>query len=196
MVIRRLIWVLAASLLASACLPVTSQTPVGSTGQLGADANLAGTWKGTVADDKNVSWFHFLPQTDNTMDVVIVTAPPGDTDGGWAQFKIQTAQLGDNHYIDAVEILDSGKPATDRLATEHIPLLYRYRDAGTVVLYLIDEQQAANAVRAGKISGTVESGEYGDVRITADAAELDAFFQSKDSLALFTAPWAVLTKVD
>lgn len=181
----------AVALLTAACLPVTSKVQVGVAK---SDPALAGSWK-AAADDKTTVWFHFIPQKDGSLTALMVTSKTKSDDSDWMQFKITTAQLGDAHYINAVEISDNGK-AADPKDTGNIPLLYRYRNARTVALYLIDEKKAADAVRAKKISGTVEQGDNGDVRFTATAAEQDKFFQSKDGAALFTKPWMVLTKAN
>lgn len=187
------LFVAAIALLTAACLPVTSKAPVGNAG---ADAGLAGTWKAVLTDNKATAWFHFLPQKDGSLTVLIVASKNKNDDASWTQFKVRTAQLGELHYINAVEVADDGKPATGHTATDNIPLFYRYTGTRKLTLYLIDEKKAADAVRSKKISGTVEKGDFGDVHFTADAAEQNKFFASKDGAALFTTSFAVLTKAD
>jgi hypothetical protein len=50
---------------------------------------------------------------------------------------------------------------------------------------MLDEDKVKAAIQAGKIAGTIESGDYGDVTITADAAALDAFFATPEAAKLF-----------
>lgn len=179
----------------AACPPVTSKTAVGTTVQAAADPALAGLWKGRIAASEGDSYFTFLPQDDGTTAVVVVTPPTAKDKGGWGAFVIQTVALGANHFINARETIDEGKPATGPMADNTIPILYRLNGDGALVLYIIDETAAKAAIKAGKIQGTIEEGQYGDVTLTADAAALDAYMASPAGRALFIKPLVILRKV-
>jgi hypothetical protein len=176
---------IAATLLLAGCLPVTSKTPVGTTAGLGADQALYGTWKGQSSDakDKNDGTFHFMKAKDGSLTAVMVLAK-GSDDDGWTVFNMRTATLGKNHFINAVETFDKDAPADGSLKNANIPLLYTIKSR-TLTLYLIDEDKAKEAVQRGAIKGTVEPGDSGDVKITADAAALDAFFATPEAVKLF-----------
>ncbi len=191
----RLALVLAATLLAAACLPVTTTVPVGSTAGFKADPALFGLWKGMDSDKDAPGYFVFLKNDDGSMTALMITPPKGTDGGEWESFALQTAMLGANRFINATEAFEKGKAADGPLAQTRFPLLYRFQKNGKLALYLVDEKLAAAAINAGKIKGTVEPGDTGDVHITADAAALDAFMQSKDGLALFNKPLIVLSKM-
>jgi hypothetical protein len=64
------------------------------------------------------------------------------------------------------------------------------------VLYLMDEDATKAAIQSHAISGTVESGQFGDATITAAPKDLDAFMASKKGLSLFGEHFATLTKIE
>ncbi len=193
--IVRIGFVALAALGLAACPPVTSKTPLGTTVAAVPDPGLTGVWKGRVATSATFSYFTFFPQTDGTISVVIVT-PPSDTDkGGWGTFSLQTVMLGPNHFINAHETSNEGQPATGAMADNTIPVLYRINSDGALVIYIMDDKLAKNAIKAGKIAGTVEEGQFGDAVLTASAADLDAYMASPEGRALFTRPLVILRRV-
>lgn len=192
----RIVFVLLAALAATACLPVATKSPIGTTQGFMVDPSLVGTWKGSANGEKVESWFHFLPGHDNTLMAIVVT-PPNDTDqGGWGAFALQTVKLGKSWFMNAQEVSDNGNVANDKTAQNTTPLLYKISDDGKLTLYMLDEKATAAAIKAGKIQGTVEPGEDGDVTITAEPDDLDAFFQTPEGIALFSKQFAVLTRAD
>lgn len=180
------------SLLSTACLPVTSTSPIGSTAGYRPDPQLTGMWK-TRPGESSTAYFTFFPQDDGSMKVVFVEPPASGDKGGWMNFDIRTAVLGPYTYMDARETEDAGKPGDPKLA--HVPVLYRAGADGSLVLYLMDDDAAKSAVRAGKMPGTVEQGEYGDVTLTASPAALDAFLASPAGRAMFTKPFVALERL-
>jgi len=179
----------------AACPPVTSKTPVGTTVTAVRDPALTGVWRGVVGEGGMASYFTFFPQDDGTINVLVATPPTKDDKGGYAVFAVQATVLGKRHFLNARETIDDGKPATGTMADRTFPVYYRRDDDGELMLYLIDETAAKNAIKAGKIAGTIESGEYGDVILTAPPGELDAFMASPAGRALFTKPLVMLRKV-
>jgi hypothetical protein len=184
---------LAAALLLSACLPVTSLHPFGSTAAATPDPALSGAWRGKMKDADTASTLYFLPQKDGAT-ALFVTDPGKKDAGSWGSFAVTTATLGANHFINARELIDEGKPSAGKMATTTFPLLYRISD-GKLTLYLLDEKKTAAAIAAGKLKGTVEKGMDGDVAITEDGAALDTFMTSKAGAALFGPPLMVLHKL-
>jgi len=178
-----------------ACPPVTSKTPVGTTVKAVRDPALAGVWRGKVADGDAVSYFTFLPQNDETYSAVLVTPSSPKDNGGFGVFSVDTVALGRLHFINARELMDDDKPAKGTMADNTIPLLYKLEGDNTLVLYMMDEDAAHAAIKAGKIKGTVEEGQFGDVTLTASPVELDAYMASPAARALFTKPLVVLKKV-
>lgn len=176
---------LALAALLSGCLPVTTQTPVGTTTGLGTDQALYGTWRGHNEKDKNGrdSFFHILKATDGTLSIVAVQAN-GDTDDGWTIYAGRTATLGRNHYLNATIANDNGTPVDGTLKTSNFPVLYVVT-AQTLTLYLLDEDKVRAAIKDGKISGTTGRSDSDDVVITAGAAELDAFMATPEARSLF-----------
>jgi hypothetical protein len=191
----RIALILCAALIATACLPVTTKSPIGSTQGFVMDQLVLGTWKGTAGTETVPSYFHFLPGKEGTIMAIVVTPANQQDDGGWGAFALQTVLLGANHFMNAQEVSDNGKVASGATAERTTPLLYKMID-GKMVLYMLDEKDTAAAIKAGKIAGTVEPGDYGDVSITAEPAVLDAFMQTPEGLALFKEPFATLTRAD
>lgn len=192
----RIVFVLIAALATAACLPVATKTPIGSTQGFVMDPSLIGTWKGTANAEKVQSWFHFLPGRENTIMAVVVTPASDNDSGGYGAFALQTVKLGNNWFMNAQEVSDNGNVANDKTAQNTTPLRYTISDDGKLTLYMLDEKATAAAIKAGKIAGTVEPGEDGDVTITAEPDDLDAFFQTPEGVALFSKQFAVLTRVD
>lgn len=205
----KLAFALGAALLAAACLPVTSKTPVGTTVGLGADPALIGTWKvipdkrpdkrkDNAQDGNEPGFIHFILAKDGTITALTVSSgTAGDaakSHGEWSVFAATTAQLGQNHILNVHETSENGEASKEEDAN-NIPILYRFGRGGKLTLYLIDEKQAKAAIAAGKIEGTVEAGDYGDVTLTAPADKLDAFFASEDGAALFKEELIALKRV-
>jgi hypothetical protein len=186
---------LACVFLLAGCLPVTSKTPVGTTAGLGADKALIGTWKGhsADADNKDDGFFHFMLAKDGSLTIAVILAK-GSSDDGWTVFNARTASLGKNHFINAVETFDKDAPAEGRLKSANIPLFYVMKGR-TLTIYLLDEDKAKAAITASKIKGTIEPGKSGDVLITAESGELDAFMAKPEAADLFKV-MMVLKKVD
>jgi hypothetical protein len=204
MKIHRIALAAAAALLLAGCLPVTSKAPIGTTAGLGADEALFGTWVGRAEDqadksqdkDKGVLYLHFLKGKDaGATSVLWVTTGSSKNDNGWMSFTVSIAKLGANRYMNAVETSEDGKPASDQLKNANIPLLYRFGKHHTLTLYLLEEDKVKEAIKAGKIAGTIESGNFGDVKITADGPALDAFFTKPEAAKLFKV-FVVLKKAE
>lgn len=195
MIVIRLAAVLACAILLTGCLPVTSKTPVGTTTGLAPDTALYGTWKGhsPEADNQDDGFFHFMKAEDGSTTVAVVLAR-GSADDGWTIFRAHTAKLGQHRFINAVETFDKDAPAEGRLANANIPLLYAVHGP-TLTISLLDEDKVKEAIKAGKLEGTIEPGNNGDVVITADAQALDAFMARPEAAALFKR-FMVLKRVD
>jgi hypothetical protein len=191
----RIALAVAASLLAGACLPVTSQTPVGSTVGLKADPALGGMWRGQPKPPDGPFYMTFLPQTDGTITALLAQPPVKDKTGDWSVYSLQTATLGPYQYMNAHEVSDNGKAADMVAAGKNFPVLYRINGDGALVLYLIDEKAAKAAIISGKIAGTIEQGQYADVVLTAAPADLDAFMSTPEGRALFVKPLIILRRV-
>jgi hypothetical protein len=193
-VFRTVVALIAAVILAG-CLPVTTKTPVGTTAGFKNDAALYGTWKGKNPDDKQQrdGYFHFMLTKDGSLTIAVVMAEGGGDDG-WTVFNARAATLGQNHYLNAVMTFDKDEPVQGALKGATFPVLYVVKGK-TLTLYLLDEDMAKDAVKAGRIAGTIEPGAAGDVTITADAKEFDALMARPDAAKLFKA-LLVLKKVD
>lgn len=191
----RMAVVVAASLMLAGCLPVTSKTPVGSTAALGTDKALIGTWKGRSPDSeqKDDAFVHFMQAKDGGMTIALIFAK-GTSDDGWTIFNAKAATLGKNKYLNAVETFDKDAPTSDRLQNANIPLLYTIKGR-TLTIYLLDEDKTKAAIKAGKLKGLITNGDAGDVTLTSEAGELDAYFARPEAAELFKA-LLVLKRVD
>lgn len=195
MSIWRLLALVLAAFVLCGCLPVISENPVGTTTGLGPDKALYGTWKGRHPDDKNAKdgYVHFMAAKDGSMTVAMVLAE-GSSDDGWTIFRLSAVTLNQNHYLNAVLTFDKDQAAEGKLKGARIPVLYTLKD-GVLTLYLLDEDKAKTAIKTGKLKGTIEPGDNGDAIITAEPAQLDAFFAKSEAAALFK-PLLVLKRVE
>jgi len=183
-------------LLLAACYPPTTTHPVGTTAGLSNDAALTGLWRGKMHNDEDRDvYFHFLPQADGTIAVVMVQSG-AQPDGDWSVATITTATLGSNHFMNAR--LTHNGDSDDDDAGQHgtVPLLYRMTGPDKIALFLMDEDATKAAIKAHDIPGTVEPGQFGDAVITAAPKDLDAFMASKKGAALFGERFATLTKIE
>ena len=186
-----------AALFVAACLPVTTKNPVGTTAGFKQDPSIIGVWKVEPQKDdtdNKQGFIAFLNSEEDGAMTSIMLAPGKDT-GDWGTYNIKLAALGQNHFMNAWTVMNNGKPADGEEASADILLMYRLGRDGRLTLYLIDEDKARAAVQAGKIKGDVGQGTTGDVHITAEPAALDKYFASKDGLALFVKPLAVMDRV-
>jgi len=184
-----------AALFVAACLPVTTKNPVGSTAGFKPDPALLGLWKGHGEDDEgNDGYFYFLRNEEGSITAILIT--PGKDMDDWGTFTLETATLGANRLMNVREGLKNGKPNDEELAKANILMLYRLERDGKLTLALLDDEATGAAIKAGKIQGTIEPGTSGDVRITAEPAEQDAFFATKEGAALFSKKLVTLTKVN
>ncbi|MEI9989889.1 MAG: hypothetical protein WDM86_07605 [Rhizomicrobium sp.] len=187
----KLVLALAATLALSACYPPTTGHPLGTTAGIKPDPVLTGTWKGTNSDGKPF-YLHLLQQSDGTLAAVIVESGPKAED--WNVVTATTATLGANRYMNARLLWTNGKPENAPAGT--VPVLYRLDAKGVLTFSLMDEDAVKAAIAAGKIKGTVEKGQWGDVTITADPKALDAYFAAPGAAKLFLQPFFTVRKVE
>jgi hypothetical protein len=190
---------LTATLALAGCLPVTTKSPVGSTGGFKSDPALYGMWEGSPPDPKDgkndAVFIAIMPDEDGEATAVFIDLPVPVKSGDWGTYALKISALGPYRYLNSRTRFSDGKPAEGAEAESSFPLLYRIDGSGRLVLYLLDEDATKAAVAAGKIAGTVGSGSLGDVTLTASPRDLDAFFASRAGAALFTKPLIVLSKV-
>jgi hypothetical protein len=201
MMFVRLALLSAAMLFLAACLPVTTKNPVGSTAGFKQDPALLGLWKGEPdkskppEDGDRPGYLAFLNSgEDGTMTGLLIA--PGKGSGDWGYYKLRPTTLGANHYLNAWAVMNNDHPADPDEAKSDFLLLYRIGKNGKLTLYLLDEDATRAAIKAGRIKGVVDPGSMGDVHITAEPKDLDAFFAGRQGAALFVKPFAVMQKVD
>ncbi len=90
-----------AALFAAACLPVTTKTPIGTTGAAAPDPALYGMWRGSDSKNDLPGYFSFLKNGDDAMTAILISLPHGDDGGEWEVFHVQAATLGGNRYLTA-----------------------------------------------------------------------------------------------
>jgi hypothetical protein len=186
---------MAGFLLLSACIPVTTRTPVGSTSGFKDDPALQGVWQGKINEGGDTATVAFL-EADNSMVAVLIGIPMSNgkiDDGGfYASYALKTAALGRSHYINAHQLIEDGKLAKGKQADDSFPVLYTFAANDTLTLSLVDEDAAKAAIQSGKIAGTVEKSSFGDVEFTAEPRAIDKFFASDAGRALFKKPFLTL----
>lgn len=183
-IVRTAIVVVVAVLLAG-CALVYTQTPLGTTVGLGADPALIGTWQGRddSHDQQEIVIAHFISGSDHDLRLYYLGL---FSDGArLIVLRVRTATLGDNGYINANVMAIGGQAADENLCNDNFPVLYLIR-GDTLTLYQLDKEKVKAAIRTGRIKGTIGPGDYGDVVITADGPELDAFLATPEATGMFT----------
>lgn len=180
----------------AACLPVSSKTPAGTTVGFKPDPVLLGAWKARDPDGDAPAYIHFLGNDDGTITALLVEPPEKENLGEYSVYRLRVATLGANHIVNAEETSNNGKPADGPLAEENVLLLYRPDGKDKITLYRMDDKAVAAAIKAGEIAGEIEPGEDGDVRITANAAALDAFMRTPRAAQMFDKPLVTLTRLE
>lgn len=176
------------------CYPPTTTKPVGIPAP---DNRLNGLWLAPPsAKQDNAGYYHFLPQKDGSVTVIMVEGkgpkPPSD----WMQITLTTSRIGTTTLMNARVLTENGAPGTDTTHKGTIPILYRLDKPGRrLEIALLNEKATKAAIRAGKIKGNPGEGEDGDAMLTA-GPDLDKFLGSKEGQALFETPFAVMTKVE
>jgi len=177
-----------AGLIVAACLPVTSDHPIGESKGFAIDPALLGTWRGRgESKDDKPGTVAFLRGDNGHMTAILIA------EDEWETYDLQVATLGANHFMNVRSVLKNGAPVDDEEAKAIIPLLYRFGRGGKLTLALLDDKASAAAIRAGKIKG--ESKADDDAHLTAEPKELDAFFMTKEGASLFKSKLLALSKV-
>ncbi len=188
---------LALALLVSACLPVSTKAPLGTTAGIKPDSALIGLWRGQNSDNEEAGYIGFIKNDDDTMTAVLVDPGKSGNSGEWETFSLKVTTLGGKHYMTARETFVKDKAvaenATDGLG--NIILLYRI-EGKTLKLFFADEKRTAALIKMGKLHGTVSDDTSSpDITLTSDSAELDKFFASPAAESLFVKPALTLTKL-
>jgi hypothetical protein len=182
---------LLAVLALAGCYPPVTTHPLGSNTPTKPDAALAGVWKGVDTDGKP-HYVHFLQQSDSTISAVVVESGAKAED--WFAAKLTCAKLGANRFLNGRLEWTNNKPEHDIPGT--VPVIYSIDAKGALTLAMMDEDKVKDAVRAGKIKGMIEKGQFGDVTITESPAALDKLFASPAVTKLFAQPFLTLHRVD
>jgi hypothetical protein len=172
--------------LLAACYP-TSENPIGvSAGPTALDARLTGVWKGRIGTDKDATAYLFaFPREGGRLEAMLLHPSATDDKGDWTTVSLTPGKAGTANILNAKLVLDNGAPAREG-TVDYTPVLYRFDPSGELRLFVLDEKALADAVRQNRIAGTVKESSLGnDVRLTADAKTLDAFFAA-NAAALFT----------
>jgi hypothetical protein len=182
------------ALLLAACYP-TSEHPIGSSGAMMPDARLLGVWKGMPKDPKDgPTYIFFLPRKDK-LEAMMIAPPHGDDKGGWMNFAVWTGKAGKHDFLNGQTLLDDGNPPKDA-NKDYTPVFYRFDADGTLRLFVLGDAAIEAAIKKGEIKGDIKENSFGDdIRITADAKAVDAFFASHDPKTLFTEVLGVYRRV-
>jgi hypothetical protein len=171
---------------------------VGTTIGLHTDPVLTGLWRAKMTDGdsgERDAYFHFLPKLDGSITVVLVEG--GDKpDRDWMVASVTSATIGPYHFLNAKLTNTEKEPDGENPTPNSFPMLYRFEGPRRITLFFMNEDATKAAIKAGLIQGTVEDSTMGDATITADPKTLDSFVSSKKGVALFSQPYATLTKME
>ena len=183
-----------AALLLAACVPTAEHPILGKDKAPGAD--ILGAWHGTTNDGTAIE-LHLLKMEDGT--VALLIGHEDKKDGGtssdsWSVFHIVTAKVKGENYLSALWDLNDGKPAAANEKGYHL-LRYTLTADGTLSMFFVDEKKLIEAVKKGKLEGTITGEGAGEeVRVTASSEKLARFVGRQDPKALFAQPFATFKR--
>lgn len=180
----------------SGCLPVTSREPIGATVGFSVDPHLLGTWKASGPSGDSPAYLHILGGDGEGTTALLVTSPVKDNPGDWGLYRLRSARLGENNFVNVQEVSSNGKPSEGPLHDINMVFLYRQTGPKQITVYRMDDKAATNAIHRGEIAGEVEPGAHGDVRITARQPALDAFMKTPRAGSLFSKVLMVMGRLD
>jgi hypothetical protein len=185
---------LCCTLLLAACFPPMTTHPVGGA-SAGPELRLLGDWNAKMAQaDPGKQDANFFFRMKGGRMHVLITQPGAMNHEDDMAAIVTAATVRGNVFLNAQLIAANKHQDMDSQPPGTIALLCKFDDARHVTLYLMDEDATKAAIRAGKIEGHVEPGQFGDATITARPGVLNAFVSSREGLALFSEKVATLTR--
>jgi len=148
------------------------------------DPNLIGDW----LDKNDQETYRITTAKESPWMHVEVIKAGAKTDS----YDFYSTTLGKNTFANVI-VLNESNPAMPPKAYTFVR--YSVSKAGILKMWSLSPDKIADAVRSGKLKGTVSKDKDPDVYLTDDSAVLAKFIQSSDVDKLFTNE-ATLTKVD
>ena len=178
--IRRLATAAALGLCALLCGCPESVHPLSDPATAAPDPALFGVWHGSFDGDE--MYLHAGPG-DHGMTRAIQVEHKKKGDVATARYAAFPSRLG------KMSLLNVRNP--DEGADFRGYLLFRYEVKGPrLTLWMLSMKAAREDIKAGKLAGKAEGGEYGDTLITASSAALRAYLKEGDPKRLFDKPLA------
>jgi hypothetical protein len=184
---------IAAALLLASCGPPESENPLSDPASAARDDALLGVWT-FQTEDGATGYAHIVAAPEGRTDLVFVfhDAKKG---ADVSAFTFFTTAAGGRTYMNAQErARDKPGPKPD---SGYVFARYEIAKDGALALALMDEGEAAKAVEAGRVKGTVTRGEAGSlvkVRLTDSSAGLEKFAREADAATLWK-PFLTLRRV-
>src|SRR5438105_9737348 len=88
----------------TACLPVSSSSPLGTTVSPTPAPLLTGMWKGRLGTSASAAYIAIYPAHGGMRKIVVFAPPTPNDEGGSMVLEARAAMLGGNTYLDAREI--------------------------------------------------------------------------------------------
>ena len=184
---------LAAALFLAGCLP-QSKNPIAPPAQTFADSRLKGVWEQKDANER--SYFHMARRTERGIPWlnVVDVDHRGEGKGLHAEgYTALSAKIGAHCFLSFRKLPLDSTPAT---RGTYSVARYDFTGGGDLRIWLVSEDALANAVRAGRLHGTVRgSGFSRDVTLTDSSARLAEFFAAGNVEQLFSNKPMILTRV-
>jgi hypothetical protein len=192
------------ALFAAGCYDTKTAKPIGTTAGFVQDKSLIGIWKDDHWRVDSGDYLHIFPVNAQEMTLLWIEAPKGADRGSFSQFRVTTAKLGNNRFLNVAKW---NEQSVEEAVKERVPVFYTLRNGGrTLTIYLADDERVAKAIESGALKGVVEKhlekrndgttyADYDKIEITAEPAELDAFMAKPEAAELFKV-FMVLKKVE
>ena len=178
-------------LLLSACGEVNSPFPLSQPGEQENDERLSGVW--TYQGKYDQVFYHISKEKEGWLEGVLVSS---NHDGGLGlvTFQALTTQIGEDHFVNIRNYRRFKKSATGP-PEKPVPegglyWIFIYEISGEGILYLrfMDYEYVEASVKAGRIEGNKEEGEYnGRIVFTGNPENLIQFIKESDLDKLFPA---------
>ena len=156
------------------CMP-ESKEPLAPPSAALPEPRLVGTWFARVEDDQ--VYLKIRERDGNWFDIANFDTTKDGKDT-LVYYRGYVTQAGDRRIANLQEV--GGANGSYFFAT------YRLESANRLVVRFISEKAVADAIKAGRLKGTVKESSLGnDVTITDDPARIAEFLASADAAALF-----------
>lgn len=172
--------VMAVAVFVVSCGPPLSKNPLSDPKTAVADGRLKGLWVGTTGNaDATLQLF---PKAGAFFDLVLA-GDDGDKGAAVVAFEGFPSQIGGKSYLNIRAKKFTGDYGeSSEVSDEYIFARYEFAKDGSLTIWAMEDDLVEADVKAGKLEGTIVSGE---IRLTASSETLAEYVKNADPAKLF-----------